>query len=94
MCRNIRTLYNYAPPATPQEVQAAALQYIRKVSGTSKPSAANAAAVEDAVAVVAAATQALLDAMVTSAPPKDRVVEAAKAQERSAVRFGGSARVG
>jgi hypothetical protein len=88
MCRNIRTLYNYAPPATGQEVHAAALQYVRKVSGTSKPSAANSAAYEQAVAAVAAATQNLLDAMVTSAPPKDRAVEAAKARERNAVRFG------
>jgi hypothetical protein len=88
MCRNIRTLYNYAPPATGQEVHAAVLQYVRKVSGTSKPSAANSAAYEQAVAAVAAATQNLLDAMVTSAPPKDRAVEAAKARERNAVRFG------
>jgi hypothetical protein len=94
MCRNIRTLYNYAPPATPQEVHAAALQYIRKVSGTSKPSAANSMAVEQAVTVVAAATQALLEAMVTSAPPKDRGVEAAKARERSAVRFASPTRAG
>jgi hypothetical protein len=88
MCRNIRTLYNYAPPATGQEVHAGALQYVRKVSGTSKPSAANSAAYEQAVAAVAAATQNLLDAMVTSAPPKDRAVEAAKARERNAARFG------
>lgn len=88
MCRNIRTLYNYAPPATPDEVHAAAVQYVRKVSGTSKPSAANTAAFEHAVAEVAAATQSLLDAMVTSAPPRDREVEAAKARARSAVRFG------
>jgi hypothetical protein len=88
MCRNIRTLYNYAPPATPDEVQGAALQYVRKVGGTSKPSAVNSAAFERAVATVAAATQDLLDAMVTSAPPRNREVEAAKARERSAVRFG------
>lgn len=88
MCRNIRTLYNYAPPATPEEVRAAALQYVRKVSGATRPSAANAAAVEQAVAAVAAATQQLLDAMVTSAPPKNRAVETARARERSAVRFG------
>jgi len=88
MCRNIRTLYNYVPPATPDEVHAAALQYVRKVSGTSKPSALNTAVFEQAVASVAAATQGLLDAMVTSAPPRDRDVEAAKARERSAVRFG------
>jgi hypothetical protein len=94
MCRNIRTLYNYAPPATSQEVQAAALQYVRKVSGTSKPSAANSAAFDHAVATVAAATQELLDAMVTSAPPKDREVEAARARERSEVRFGTATRVG
>ena len=88
MCRNIRTLYNYQPSATPDEVQAAALQYVRKVSGSSKPSAANSLAFDQAVAAVAAATQGLLDSLVTSAPPKDRAVEAAKARERNAVRFG------
>ena len=88
MCRNIRTLNNYQPPATPDEVQAAALQYVRKVSGSSKPSTANSVAFAQAVAAVAAATQVLLDSLVTSAPPKDRAVEAAKARERSAVRFG------
>ncbi|HEY5247670.1 MAG TPA: DUF2277 domain-containing protein [Dermatophilaceae bacterium] len=88
MCRNIRTLYNFAPPATPQEVHDAALQYVRKVGGTSKPSEANSAVFEQAVAAVASATQDLLDAMVTSAAPRDRAVEAAKARERSAVRFG------
>jgi hypothetical protein len=88
MCRNIRTLYNYAPPASRDEVNAAAVQYVRKVSGTSKPSAANTAAFEQAVSAVAAATQVLLEAMVTSAPPRDRGVEAAKARERNAVRFG------
>jgi hypothetical protein len=88
MCRNIRTLSNYAPPATADEVRAAALQYVRKVSGASKPSAANAAAVERAVEEVARITQGLLDAIVTSAPPKDRAVEAAKARERNALRFG------
>ena len=88
MCRNIRTLYNYQPPATPDEVQAAALQYVRKVSGSSKPSTANSLAFDQAVSAVAAATQGLLDSLVTSAPPKDRAVEAAKARERSAVRFG------
>ncbi len=88
MCRNIRTLYNYAPPATADEVHAAAVQYVRKVSGTSKPSAANAVAFEQAVAAVAVATQSLLDAMVTAAPPRDREVEAEKARARSAVRFG------
>lgn len=94
MCRNIRTLHNYSPPASPDEVHAAALQYVRKVSGTSKPSAANAEAVEVAVASVAAATQRLLDAMVTSAPSKDRAIEAAKARERSAERFGMATRAG
>ena len=94
MCRNIRTLHNYSPPATPDEVRAAALQYIRKVSGATKPSAANAAAVEQAVTAVAAVTQQLLDAMVTSAPPKDRAVEVAKARESSAVRFGVATRAG
>ena len=88
MCRNIRPLYNYAPPATPQEVSLAALQYVRKISGTNKPSLANAAAFEEAVSEVAAATQRLLDTMVTSAPPRDREVEAAKARERNAARFG------
>jgi hypothetical protein len=88
MCRNIRTLYNYAPPATAQEVQDAALQYVRKVSGTRKPSAVNTAAFEEALDAVAAATQRLLDTMVTSAPPRDRAAEAAKARGRSALRFG------
>jgi hypothetical protein len=92
MCRNIRTLSNYAPSATAEEVYAAARQYVRKVSGTGKPSAANVAALEEAVGAVAAATQRLLDAIVTSAPPKDREVEAAKARERNAVRFQGSTR--
>lgn len=87
MCRNIRPLNNYAPPATADEVHAAAHQYVRKVSGTSKPSAANTAAFEQAVSAVAEVTQGLLDAMVTSAPPKDRAQEAAKARERSALRF-------
>jgi len=94
MCRNIRPLYNYAPPATPEEVHDAALQYVRKVSGYGKPSAANGAAFEEAVAEVAAATRRLLDSMVTSAPPRDRDVEADKARQRAAVRFGGSSRVG
>ena len=87
MCRNIRTLHNFAPPATTEEVQAAALQYVRKVSGTTKPSVANHAAFHDAVAEVAMATQRLLDALVTTAPPKDREVEAAKARARSAARY-------
>jgi hypothetical protein len=88
MCRNIRVLHNFEPPATSDEVQAAALQYVRKVSGAAKPSAANQAAFDQAVAAVAAATQELLDALVTTAPPKDREVEAAKAKARAAERYG------
>ncbi|GGU42415.1 DUF2277 domain-containing protein [Lentzea flava] len=88
MCRNIRVLHNFEPPATSDEVQAAALQYVRKVSGSAKPSAANQAAFDKAVAAVAAATQELLDALVTTAPPKDREVEAAKAKARAAERYG------
>ncbi len=87
MCRNIRTLHNFEPPATTDEVHAAALQYVRKVSGTSKPSAANTEAVEQAVEEVARTTRNLLEALVTSAPLKHREVEAAKARERSAKRF-------
>lgn len=88
MCRNIRQLHNFEPPATAQEVQAAALQYVRKVGGAAKPSAANQGAYDRAVEAVAAATQDLLDALVTSAPPKDRDVEAAKARARAAQRYG------
>ena len=88
MCRNIRTLSNFAPPATPEEVHDASLQYVRKISGAGKPSAANAEAFEAAVASVAVATARLLDSLVTSAPPKNREVEAARARERSAARFG------
>ena len=87
MCRNIHTLFNYEPEATTDEVQAAALQYVRKVSGFTKPSQANAAAFERAVHEVAHATQHLLDALVTAAPPKDREVEAAKARQRAAKRY-------
>jgi hypothetical protein len=87
MCRNIRQLHNFEPPATSEEVHDAALQYVRKVSGSTKPSQANAAAFERAVAVVAAATQELLDHLVTTAPPKDREVEAAKARARAATRY-------
>ena len=94
MCRNIRTLANYAPQATPDEVRAAALQYVRKVSGATKPSAANQAAFDQAVAAIAHTTQDLLDVLVTTAPPKDREVEAAKARVRSAVRFGTATRAG
>jgi len=93
MCRNIRTLYNYAPQATPAEVHAAALQYVRKVSGTTKPSVANQPAFDEAVAEVAHATRHLLDALVTTAPPKDREVEAAKTRARNAIRYGAGAPV-
>jgi hypothetical protein len=94
MCRNIRTLANYAPQATPDEVRAAALQYVRKVSGATKPSSANQAAFDQAVVAIAHTTQHLLDVLVTTAPPKDREVEAAKARARSAVRFGTATRAG
>jgi len=87
MCRNIRTLYNFEPVATDDEVRAAAQQYVRKISGFSKPSSANAEAFERAVEVVAEASRRLLDELVTNAPPKDREVEAAKARARSAQRF-------
>jgi hypothetical protein len=87
MCRNIRTLYNFEPPATPEEVHAAATQYVRKISGFTKPSQANAEAFERAVEAVAAVSSELLDELVTNAPPKDREVEAAKAKARSAQRY-------
>ena len=82
MCRNIKTLHNFDPPATSEEVRAAALQYVRKVSGYTKPSQANEAAFERAVDAVEAATSRLLDELVTNAPPKDREAEAAKKRER------------
>ena len=82
MCRNIRTLHNFAPPATEEEVQDAALQYVRKISGSNKPSQANEAAFNRAVEAVADATRRLLDELVTAAPPKDREVEAAKRRAR------------
>ncbi len=88
MCRNIRTLHNFAPPATEQEVQAAAVQYVRKIAGVTKPAADNTAAFEQAVAEVAAATQRLLDALVAHGKAKDREVEAAKARARTAQRYG------
>ena len=88
MCRNIRTLHNFEPPATEEEVEAAALQYVRKISGTSKPSKANQAAFDLAVDEVAAASRRLLAALVTGAPPRDREVEAARARARAAQRFG------
>ena len=88
MCRNIRVLHNFEPPATSDEVAAAALQYVRKVSGTTKPSQANQEAFDHAVHEIAHITQHLLDALVTNAPPKDREVEAAKARERAKLRYG------
>jgi hypothetical protein len=87
MCRNIRPLFNFAPPATDEEVAAAALQYVRKVSGTRKPSAANLAAFELAVAQIAMATRALVDSLETREPPKNRDEEAAKARAKSAERY-------
>jgi hypothetical protein len=87
MCRNIRTLYNFEPPATDEEVRAAAEQYVRKISGFSKPSQANAEAFERAVDDVAQISARLLGELVTTAPPKDREVEAAKARARAAERF-------
>jgi hypothetical protein len=87
MCRNIRQLHNFEPPATTDEVQAAALQYVRKVSGAAKPSKANEEAFDRAVHEVAVATARLLDSLVTTAAPKDRETEAAKARARSAARY-------
>ena len=91
MCRNIKTLHNFEPPATPGEVNAAALQYVRKVSGATKPSKVNEAAFARAVAEVATATNRLLAELVTAAPPRDREVEAARARARAEKRFGRAA---
>ena len=82
MCRSIRTLHNFAPPATDEEVRAASLQYVRKVAGFAKPSQANAAAFDEAVVAVTAATRRLVDRLVTAAPPRDRETERARARER------------
>lgn len=90
MCRNIKPLYHFDPPATEAEIEAAALQFVRKVSGFSKPSQANQAAFDRAVAEVAQAVQGLFADLTTAAPPRDREVEAAKARERSQRRFGGN----
>jgi hypothetical protein len=87
MCRNIHTLFNFEPPATDEEVHDAALQYVRKISGFTKPSRANEAAFERAVDEIAAASQRLVDELVTSAPPKDREVEAQRKRERATKRF-------
>ena len=88
MCRNIRQLHNFEPPATDDEVRASALQFVRKVSGTTKPSRANEAAFNHAVEEVARVTRELLDSLVTKAPPRDRAVEAERARARAAVRYG------
>jgi hypothetical protein len=87
MCKNIRTLHNFDPPATDEEVRASALQYVRKISGSSKPSQTNAATFDRAVEDVAAATRRLLEGLTTSAPPKNREVEAEKRRARAAARF-------
>jgi len=87
MCRNIRTLHNFEPAATEDEIRASALQYVRKISGSTKPSQANREAFEEAVEEVVAVTAKVLDGLVTSAPPKDRETEAAKAKARSEKRF-------
>ena len=87
MCRNIRTLHNFEPPASEDEIRAAALQYVRKISGATKPAKANQEAFDRAVEEVYAASARLLDSLVAHTPPKDREVEAAKARERSARRF-------
>ncbi len=88
MCRNIKTLFNFDPPATDEEVEAACLQFVRKLSGFNKPSQANQAAFDLAIVDVSRAARALLDSLVSSAPPRDREVEAAKARARAAKRFG------
>jgi hypothetical protein len=88
MCRNIRTLYNFSPTATDEEVRAASLQFVRKISGFNKPSLANQAAFDQAIDDVASAARRLLDGLTTTAPPKDREAEVAKARERAAQRFG------
>lgn len=88
MCRNIKTLFNFDPPATTGEVMASSIQFVRKLSGFNKPSKANEAAFDLAIERVAAAAQEMLNTLVTNAPPRDREVEAARAKERAAVRFG------
>ncbi len=88
MCRNIRQLHNFEPPATEDEIRASALQYVRKVSGTTKPSNANEAAFDHAVEAVTNATRELLDALTTKAPPRNRDIEAERARERARLRYG------
>jgi hypothetical protein len=87
MCRNIKTLFNFAPPATEQEIRAASIQFVRKLSGFNKPSQVNEAAFNQAIDEVAAAARTLMKSLSTSAPPRDREVEAEKARERSRMRF-------
>ena len=91
MCRNIKTLYNFEPPAADKEIHASALQFVRKLTGFTKPSQANEVAFERAIEEVATAATKLLDSLVTKAPPRDREIEAAKARERAARRFGTAA---
>ena len=91
MCRNIRPLFNFEPPVTEDEVRAASVQFVRKISGFTKPSKANEAAFDQAVEEVAAAARRLVDSLVTTAPPRDRDIEAAKARARAAERYGTSA---
>lgn len=88
MCRNIKTLFNFEPPATEQEIKASSLQFVRKLSGFTQPSKANQAAFDRAVEDVAAAARALIESLVTTADPRDREIEAARAKARSAARFG------
>lgn len=88
MCRNIRTLFNFEPPATKEEIRAASLQFVRKLSGTTRPSKANERVFEQAIDEVAEAAERLISSLVTSAPPRDREVEAARARERATKRFG------
>ncbi len=90
MCRNIKVLFNFEPPATDEEIRAASLQFVRKLSGFTKPSQANEAAFERAIEEVAASARKLIDSLSTQAAPRDREVEAAKARERSRLRFGGA----
>jgi len=90
MCRNIKTLHNFKPPATEEEIRASSIQFVRKLSGFTKPSKANEVAFNRAIEKVSLAAQELLDSLVTTSPPRDREVEAAKAKARSAERFGGA----
>jgi hypothetical protein len=92
MCRNIKTLFNFEPPATDEEIRAASLQFVRKLSGFTRPSHANAAAFDQAVEDVAQIARGLIDSLVTQSPPRDREIEAQRARERSARRFGQPAR--